>query len=157
LQKQIFLNYWSAIYAMKTAQKGDTVAVEYTGKLETGETFDTSKGKPPLEFEIGKGMVIKGFEEGVIGMNVGEEKDITIAAEDGYGKRNKNYIKELPKKSIPKDLEIKEGMLLIFKREDSMRVPATIREIKDDTVKVDFNHPLAGKNLKFHVKLVEIK
>ena len=142
---------------MKTAQKGDTVAVEYTGKLETGETFDTSKGKPPLEFEIGKGMVIKGFEEGVIGMNVGEEKDITIAAEDGYGKRNKNYIKELPKKSIPKDLEIKEGMLLIFKREDSMRVPATIREIKDDTVKVDSNHPLAGKNLKFHVKLVEIK
>jgi len=142
---------------MKTAQKGDTVAVEYTGKLETGETFDTSKGKPPLEFEIGKGMVIKGFDEGIIGMNVGEEKDITIAPEDGYGKRSEKYVKELPKKSVPNDLEIKEGLLLIFKREDGMRIPATVREIKDDTVKVDFNHPLAGKNLKFHVKLVEIK
>ncbi len=140
-----------------TAKKGDIVAVEYTGKLETGETFDTSKGKEPLEFEIGTGAVIKGFDEGIVGMKPGQEKEITIKPSEAYGERNENYVKELPRESIPKDLELKEGMILIFKREDGMRIPATVKEIGTKFVKADFNHPLAGKTLKFTIKLVEIK
>ena len=143
--------------AVKTAQKGDTVSVEYTGTLETGETFDTSKGKEPLQFEIGTNQVIKGFEEGVSGMKVGDEKNVKIMPSEGYGERNENYIKELPKSSVPKDLELKKGMLLIFKREDGMRIPGVVTEIKTDTIKVDFNHPLSGKTLNFKMKLVNIK
>jgi len=141
----------------EAAKKGDTVAIEYTGKLETGETFDTSKGKPPLEFEIGTAKVIKGFEEGVIGMKVGEEKELKIKPEDGYGQRNDKYVKEVPKKTIPKELELKKGLILLFKRPDEKRIPATVTEIKDDIVIIDFNHPLAGKTLNFKVKLIEIK
>ena len=143
--------------AAKAAKKGDTVSVEYTGKLESGEVFDTSKGREPLEFEIGAHSVIKGFENGVEGMKIGEEKDIDISAEEGYGQRNENYIKELPKETVPKELELKKGMILMFKREDGMRIPAIVNEINKDTISVDFNHPLAGKNLKFKVKLLEIK
>ena len=143
--------------AAKTAKKGDTISVEYTGRLESGEVFDTSKGREPLEFEVGVHSVIKGFEDGVIGMKIGEEKDIDISPEDGYGPKNDNYIKELPKESVPKELELKKGMILMFKREDDMRIPAIVQDIKKDTILVDFNHPLAGKNLKFKVKLLEIK
>lgn len=143
--------------ATRAAKKGDTVSVEYTGRLETGEVFDTSKGKDPLEFEIGKAEVIKGFEDGVIGMKVGEEKEIPIDPEDGYGKRNEAYVKEVPKQSIPSDIELKKGIILIFKREDGMRIPATVAEVKKDTAMVDFNHPLAGRKLKFSVKLTAIK
>lgn len=145
------------LMAAKAAKKGDTVSVEYTGKLESGEVFDTSKGREPLEFEIGAHSVIKGFENGVEGMKIGEEKDIDISAEEGYGQRNENYIKELPKETVPKELELKKGMILMFKREDGMRIPAIVNEINKDTISVDFNHPLAGKNLKFKVKLLEIK
>ena len=141
----------------KTAKKGDTVSVEYTGKLETGEVFDSSKGREPLEFEVGAHSVIKGFEDGVVGMEIGEEKDIDISSEEGYGPKNDNYVKELPKESVPKDLELKKGMILMFKREDGMRIPAVVQDIKNDTILVDFNHPLAGKNLKFKVKLLAIK
>ncbi len=143
--------------AEKTAKKGDTVSVEYTGKLETGETFDTSKGREPLEFELGSGKVIKGFDEGIAGMKVGEEKEITIEPKDGYGERNENYIKDIPKKTVPESLELKKGLILMFKREDGMRIPATIAEVGEDIIKVDFNHPLAGKRLKFTVKLTAIK
>ena len=143
--------------AAKTAQKGDTVLVEYTGTLETGETFDRSKGKDPLKFEIGTSQVIKGFETGVTGMKVGEEKNVKIKPSEGYGERNENYIKEMPKASVPKDLDLKVGMMLIFKREDEMRIPGIVADIKADTIKVDFNHPLSGKTLNFKIKLVDIK
>ncbi len=142
---------------IKTAKKGDTVSVEYAGKLETGETFDSSRGKDPLQFEIGANQVIKGFENGVDGMRIGDEKDVKIKPSEGYGERNENYVKELPKSSVPKDLELKTGMMLIFKREDGMRIPGIVAEIKKDTVKVDFNHPLSGKMLDFRIKLVGIK
>ncbi|HIH39546.1 TPA: peptidylprolyl isomerase [Candidatus Woesearchaeota archaeon] len=143
--------------AVKTAQKGYTVSVEYTGTLETGETFDSSKGKEPLQFKIGANQVIKGFENGVAGMKVGDEKNVKIKPSEGYGERNENYIKEMPKASVPKDLELKTGMMLIFKREDGMRIPGVVTGIKTDTIKVDFNHPLSGKTLNFKIKLVDIK
>ncbi len=143
--------------AAKIAKKGDTVSVEYTGTLESGEVFDSSKGKPPLEFELGSHHVIKGFEDGITGMKEGEEKELKISPEDGYGQHSATYIKELPRASVPKELDLKKGMLLIFKREDDMRMPAVVTDIKKDTVIVDFNHPLAGKKLNFKVKLIEVK
>jgi peptidylprolyl isomerase len=141
----------------KTVKKGDVVSIEYTGTLETGEVFDSSKGREPLEFEVGSGSVIKGFDNGVLDMKIGDEKEIKINPDEGYGQRSEAYVKDLPRKSVPESLELKKGMILIFKREDGLRMPATVNEIKPDTVKVDFNHPLAGKKLTFKVKLVAIK
>lgn len=141
---------------VKTAKKGDKVSVEYTGTLETGEIFDSSKGKPPLEFEVGANVVIKGFDDGILGMKVGEEKEININPKEGYGERNEAYIKELPRTAVPKEVDLKKGMMLIFKREDGLRMPAMVVDIKEDTVVVDFNHPLSGKKLKFKVKLIKI-
>ncbi len=143
--------------ANKTAKKGDTVRVDYTGKLETGEVFDSSKGKEPLEFELGSGKVIPGFDDGIIGMKEDQEKDITISPEKGYGNRSDNYIKEIPKNSVPEKIKLEKGMILLFKRQDGMTMPCTVNEIGKDTIKVDFNHPLAGKTLKFNVKLIHIK
>lgn len=140
----------------KSVKKGDTVLVDYTGKLETGEVFDTSKGKQPIEFEVGSGKVIKGFDEGIIGMSVGEEKTISIPPENAYGQKNETYIKDIPRKTVPKEIDVEPGHLLIFKREDGLSMPATIISSNDDIVKVDFNHPLAGKTLKFEVKLIKI-
>lgn len=140
-----------------TAKKGDTVVVEYTGKLETGEVFDTSKGKAPLEFELGSGKVIPGFDKGITGMNVGEEKMISIAPENAYGQRNPAYIKDLPRKTVPNEVDVTPGHMLIFKRQDGLSMPAMIVSADSDVVKVDFNHPLAGKTLKFTVKLIKIK
>lgn len=140
--------------AEKIAKKGDLVLVDYTGKLETGETFDTSKNGKPLEFEIGAGKIIKGFDSAVVGMKVGEEKKITINPEDAYGKRSENYVKEIPKQAVPKDIELKKGHILMFKRDDGLNMPAVINEVKEKTLMIDFNHPLAGKKLNFEIKLV---
>jgi len=143
--------------ADKVVKKGDTVSVEYTGKLETGETFDSSKGKDPLEFEAGAGKVIKGFDEGIIGMKVGEEKELVIEAENAYGKRSDKYLKEVPRNTIPEKIQLKKGIILMFKREDGMRMPSTVTEVNDKTIKIDFNHPLAGKKLIFNIKIITIK
>lgn len=142
--------------ADKVAKKGNNVSVEYTGKLETGEIFDSSRGKP-IEFEIGEGKVIKGFEYGIVGMKVGEEKEVKIKPEDGYGKRNDKYVKEVPRDTIPKEMELKKGMTLLFKKPDGMRIPSIVSEVGDKMVKIDFNHPLSGKTLTFKMKLIEIK
>jgi peptidylprolyl isomerase len=143
--------------AEKIVEKGNTVLVEYTGKLETGETFDSSKGKEPLEFVVGAGSVIPGFDEGILGMKVGQEKSISISPEKGYGTRHEEYIKEVPIKTIPKELEVRLGMILLFKRPDGMDIPCVVKEIGKENIKVDFNHPLAGKKLIFDVKVMEIK
>jgi len=143
--------------ADKVAKKGSTVSIDYTGKLETGETFDSSKGRGVLEFEIGDGKIVKGLEDSIVGMKVGDEKKITVNPENAYGKRNESLVKEVPKSTIPKEIKLKKGLILMFKREDGYKTPATVTEIKKDIVKIDFNHPLAGKKLKFEIKLVDIK
>jgi FKBP-type peptidyl-prolyl cis-trans isomerase 2 len=141
----------------KIIKKGDTILVEYTGKLETGEIFDTSTGKSPLEFEVGSGQIIKGFDDAVIGMKIGNEKEVKIQAKEAYGEHNKNYVKEIPKKSVPSDLDIKVGMFLMFKGPDGKSIASVVKEIKKDILLVDFNHPLAGKNLTFNIKIVDIR
>ena len=141
---------------MQEAKKGDKVKVHYHGKLTNGETFDSSSGREPLEFEIGSGSVIKGFDEGVSGMKVGEKKTINIPVDEAYGERSEDMLIEFPKDRFPKDMEIKEGMQLMMSNGTGQNIPVIVTEVNDDAVILDANHPLAGEDLIFDIELVEI-
>ena len=141
---------------MQQAKKGDKVKVHYHGKLTNGETFDSSAGREPLEFEIGAGSVIKGFDEGVSGMKVGEKRTINIPVDEAYGQRSEDMLIEFPKDRFPKDMEIKEGMQLMMSNGTGQNIPVIVVEVKDDAVILDANHPLAGEDLIFDIELVEI-
>lgn len=141
---------------MAQVKSGDKIKVHYHGRLSSGETFDSSAGREPLEFEVGSGMVIKGFDEGVTGMRVGEKKTVNIPFDDAYGERNPDMIIEMPKDRFPKDMEIEMGMSLGMSDENGHQFQVTIVEIKDDVVLLDANHPLAGEDLIFDLELVEI-
>jgi peptidylprolyl isomerase len=130
--------------------------VHYHGKLTSGETFDSSTGREPLEFEIGSGSVIKGFDEGVSGMKVGEKKTINIPVDEAYGERSDDMLIEFPKDRFPKDMEIKEGMQLMMSNGSGQNIPVVVTEVMDDAVILDANHPLAGEDLIFDIELVEI-
>lgn len=138
-------------------KKGDKIKVEYTGTLEDGTVFDSSeKHGQALEFEVGGGQLIKGFDEAVVGMEKGEEKEITLKPEEAYGERNEQLIKEVPKSQMPEGHEIKQGMMLALNMPDGKQLPAMVAEVGDENVKIDLNHPLAGKTLKFKIKVVEV-
>lgn len=141
---------------MKQAKSGDKVKVHYHGKLTTGETFDSSEGRAPLEFEVGSGMVIKGFDEGVTGMSVGEKKTINIPVEQAYGPKNPEMLIEMPKDRFPKDMEIEQGMPLMMSDGSGQNFQVIVHEIKENSVVLDANHPLAGQELVFDIELVEI-
>lgn len=141
---------------MQEAKKGDKVKVHYHGKLTNGETFDSSAGREPLEFEVGSGSVIKGFDEGVSGMKVGEKKTINIPVDEAYGQRSEDMLIEFPKDRFPTDMEIKEGMQLMMSNGTGQNIPVIVEEVKDDAVILDANHPLAGEDLVFDIELVEI-
>jgi len=141
---------------MQQAKKGDKVKVHYHGKLTSGETFDTSSGREPLEFEIGSGSVIKGFDEGVAGMEVGEKKTINIPVDEAYGPRSEDMLIEFPKDRLPTDMEIEEGMQLMMSNGSGQSMPVVVTEIKENSVVLDANHPLAGEDLIFDLELVEI-
>lgn len=142
---------------MQQAKKGDTVKIHYHGKLTDGTTFDSSKGREPLEFEIGIGMVIPGFDNGVMGMSVGEKKTINIPAVDAYGEKNPDMIMDFPKAQFPPDLIPEVGLQLTMSNNTGQQFPVTIVEVKEDSVTLDANHQLAGKELIFDLELVEIK
>ncbi len=137
-------------------KKGDKVKVDYTGSLDDGNVFDTSEGKQPLEFEAGAGQVIKGFDDAVVGMEKGEEKEVKIEKGDGYGDPNPDLVKKIPRDKLPPEQEPKAGMMLGMTTPDGKQIPARITEVDDKEITIDLNHPLAGKNLKFKIKLVEI-
>lgn len=141
---------------MQQAQNGDKVRVHYEGTLRTGETFDTSKGREPLEFTVGSGQVIKGFDEGVKGMQVGEKRTLEIPVSDAYGEASEDLIIEFPKAQFPGDMNPEVGQQLMMSNGSGQSFPVTIREIKDDSVLLDANHPLAGQDLIFNIELVEI-
>jgi peptidylprolyl isomerase len=140
---------------MQQAKKGDTVKVHYHGKLTSGETFDTSKGRDPLQFEVGSGTVIKGFDEGVMGMGVGEKKTINIPVDEAYGPHSEDLLIEFPKDRFT-GLELEQGTQLMMSNESGQNFPVIVIEIKEDTVILDANHPLAGEELVFDLELVEI-
>jgi FKBP-type peptidyl-prolyl cis-trans isomerase 2 len=141
---------------MAQVKSGDKIKVHYHGKLTSGETFDSSEGREPLEFEVGSGMVIKGFDEGVTGMTVGEKKTINIPFDEAYGPRNPEMIIEMPKERFPADMQLELGMPLMMSDGQGQQFQVTIVEIKDDVVMLDANHPLAGQDLVFDLELVEI-
>jgi len=141
---------------MQQVKSGDKVKVHYHGKLTNGETFDSSEGRSPLEFEVGGGMVIKGFDDGVTGMSIGEKKTVNIPFNEAYGPRNPEMIIEFPKDRFPQDMEIEVGMPLAMSGGNGEQFQVVVTEIKEDSVMLDANHPLAGQDLVFDIELVEI-
>ncbi len=137
-------------------KNGDKVKVEYTGTLDDGTVFDTSEGKAPLEFEAGSGKVIKGFDDAVMGMEKGEEKNVKLEPKDAYGDYNPQLIKKIPRESLPKDQEPKPGTMLLVKAPNGQQYPVKITEVTDKDITIDLNQPLAGKNLNFKIKVADV-
>ncbi|OVE74940.1 hypothetical protein BVX95_00765 [archaeon D22] len=137
-------------------ENNDKVKIHYTGKFDDGEVFDSSEGREPLEFVIGKGMVIPGFEKAVMEMNVGEEKTVEIEPEDGYGPRMEELKQEVPKDSLPEGITPEVGMMLSAQGPQGQMIPVKVVEVNETNIKIDLNHPLAGKKLNFTVKLEEV-
>src|SRR3989338_4684475 len=133
---------------------GSKVKVHYTGSLNDGSVFDSSEGKQPLEFTIGENQVIPGFENGIKEMKLNEEKTIKINAKEAYGERDERMVVSVPRDKFPP--EVQAGGTLILKGPNGERMPAVVKEVKDDAVLIDLNHPLTGKELNFKVKVVEI-
>ena len=141
---------------MQQAKKGDKVKVHYHGKLTNGETFDSSAGREPLEFEVGGGMVIKGFDKGVTGMSVGDKRTINIPFDEAYGPRNPEMLIEIPKENFPKELDLEIGLPLMVNNDSGQNFQVVVSQIKETSVILDANHPLAGEDLIFDLELVEI-
>lgn len=137
------------------AQKGDTVQVHYTGRLTDGQVFDSSDGGEPLEFEVGAGQVIKGFDDGVEGMNVGDKKQIEIEVEDAYGERIEGLVQTVAREGLNLDTEPQTGMNLVMQLPDGNQIPVAVTEVTDDSITLDANHPLAGQKLIFDVERVK--
>ena len=149
---------------MPQAKTGDKVKVHYTGRLEGGEVFDSSECREdecgcesgPLEFTIGEGNVIPGFEQAIIGMSPGETKTVVIPVDQAYGERVEEMVAVVDRKEIPADLTLEVGNQLEVTQEDGHAFPVVIMEVTDSTVTLDGNHPLAGRELTFDLRLVEI-
>ena len=141
---------------MQQVQNGDKVKVHYHGKLRNGETFDSSQGREPLEFTVGGGQVIKGFDDGVKGMQVGDKRTVEIEVQDAYGEKNEDMIIEFPKAQFPPDMNPEAGMQLMMNNGQGQQFPVVIKEVGEETVLLDANHPLAGEDLIFDIELVEI-
>ena len=141
---------------MKIVEKGDLVKVHYTGRLTTGEQFDSSAGRDPLEFTVGGGQMIRGFDAALPGMKIGDKKTIEIAAEDAYGPRSEEAIISFPVSNIPPDMELQAGMQLSLQNAEGYPVPVVVIEVRQDVVLLDANHMLAGQDLVFDIELVSI-
>jgi FKBP-type peptidyl-prolyl cis-trans isomerase 2 len=141
---------------MQQVKNGDKVKVHYHGRFTDGTTFDSSEGREPLEFTVGEGNVIKGFDEGVMGMSIGDKKTVSIQAGDAYGDKNEDMLVEFPKEQFPPDMNPEVGMQLNMTNGNGQVILVTIVEVKEDSVILDANHPLAGKDLVFDIELVSI-
>jgi len=138
------------------AKKDDQVKVHYTGTLTNGEVFDSSLQREPLAFTVGAGQMIKGFDEAVNGMSVNEKKTVTIPAAEAYGERNDDLLQVVPKTDLPDDMDPKVGQTLVASAPNGQQSQVVVSDVSDDTITVDANHPLAGKDLVFEIELVEI-
>jgi len=141
---------------MTQAKSGDTVRIHYTGTLNDGSTFDSSAGRDPLEFTLGSGQVIPGFDTGVTGMSVGEKKTINIPAENAYGEVDPDARQAVPREQIPADIPLEIGTMLQMQAPTGQVVQVAVVEVSETEVMLDANHPLAGKDLNFELELVEI-
>lgn len=141
---------------MEQAKRGDTVKVHYTGKLDDGTVFDSSEGKDPLEFKIGTNQIISGFQDGVVGMAVGDSKTINVPVDDGYGPRYEKLVAVIDHERFPEEMRPEIGQRLQLVQADQRKILATVTAISESGVTIDANHLLAGKDLIFDVELVAI-
>ena len=144
------------IFAMSTVNNNDTISLHYSGTLNNGEQFDSSEGREPLKFEVGAGQVIPGFDKAVLGMKKDEQKKFTIPAAEAYGEAKEELVYEVPKASIPAELNPSKGQRLVSNLEDGRQIPVTVSNVTEDTITLDANHPLAGQDLTFDIKIVDI-
>lgn len=142
---------------MAEATSGDTVSIHYTGRLEDGTVFDTSENRDPLEFTLGEGNVIPGFETAVQGMEEGESKTAKIPSDEAYGERRDDLVLSVSKEQLPPDLDPEVGQRLQMQAGDGQTFQVVISEVEEASVEVDANHPLAGEDLTFDIELVEIR
>ncbi len=141
---------------MSKVKDGDTVKVHYTGTLKDGSVFDTSAEREPLEFTLGQGQLIPGFEKAVEGMSVGDSAEVDIPSDEAYGEAREDLVISVPKDQLPDDVEPQVGMQLQVNQQDGQPIPVRITEVGDEELKLDANHPLAGEDLTFQIELVEI-
>ena len=141
---------------MTLAKNGDKVKIHYKGTLQDGSVFDSSEGRDPLEFTLGSGQVIAGFDEAVSGMNVGEKKSVTIPVEKAYGKRNDELVMEIPREQVPPDITPEVGQKLQMGGANGELILVTIVDVSDSHIILDANPPLAGEDLNFDIELMEI-
>jgi len=142
---------------MSHAKSGDTVKIHYTGTLDDGTQFDSSKGREPLEFEVGSGQVIPGFDKAVEGMEVGDSKSVRLEADEAYGQRHEQLVQEVERSMLPDHVNPETGMALQSSSPDGRVTQFVITAVTEETITVDANHPLAGQALSFDIELVGIK
>jgi peptidylprolyl isomerase len=141
---------------MLEAKNGDVVKVHYTGKHTGGDIFDSSVGREPLEFELGRGMMIQGFEQGILGMKTGEEKTIDLSPEQAYGEINPEMHFTVSRQEIPTEIDLQIGIQLQAHTEAGQPIQVLVKEIHDNSIILDANHPLAGHKLTFNLTLIDI-
>ncbi|RYH01945.1 peptidylprolyl isomerase [Salipiger sp. IMCC34102] len=142
---------------MTEAKQGDTVRIHYTGTLQDGTVFDSSEGRDPLEFTVGSGQIIPGLDNAIPGMAEGEAKTVNIPVDEAYGPVNAEARQDVPRSDIPAEITLEEGLQLQMQTPQGQVVPVTVASVNEDTVTLDANHPLAGKDLTFDVTMVEVK
>jgi FKBP-type peptidyl-prolyl cis-trans isomerase 2 len=142
--------------ASTKAKEGDVVKVHYTGKLKDESVFDSSQNSDPLEVTLGTGQVIPGFEKAVVGMDVGDSKTVEIAAEDAYGSYRDELVVEIDKERIPEDLTVEVGQQLVLRQAEGPPIRVKVKNMTEQSVTLDANHPLAGQDLIFEVQLIKI-
>jgi len=141
---------------VQAVRTGDTVKMHYTGKFEDGNVFDSSLEGKPFQFEVGAKQIIKGLDEAIVGMQPGEKKTVTVTPENGYGNYDEKLLIEMPKEKIPENISPEKGMELQLVNKQGHALPVVVKEILENSIKLDANHPLAGKVLVFDIELVEI-
>jgi peptidylprolyl isomerase len=141
---------------MKKAENGDYVKVLYTGKYDDGEVFDSNQGCQPFEIHIGSREVIPGFEKALIGMSTSEKKSFTLSAAEAYGDRDDSLERSFNRSDFPEDFQVEVGQVIVLQNPQQGQFPATVKKIENDSVLLDLNHPLAGKNLSFDIEVVGV-
>ena len=141
---------------MAQAKSGDTVRIHYTGTLDDGTQFDSSTGRDPLEFALGGGQVIPGFDNAVDGMSVGDSKTVTVPPGEAYGERHEQLVQQVPRSALPEDIEPAVGMQLQSQSPDGQIMNLVVVQVEDESITLDANHPLSGQALTFAIELVEI-